>query len=467
MKKILLLSIVILTFCLRLYRINYPLADWHSWRQADTSAVSRNFVKYGFNLLYPKDDDLSDVASGRDNPEGLRLVEFPIYNLIQASAFKFFPIFNLEVWGRLISIVFSCLSAWLIYLIAKKYLNEKTALLAAFFYAVLPFNIFYGRVILPEPMMVAASLAMIYFAEQPLFFIFFAAIAFLLKPFTLIMTIPTAYLVWGKWRFNKSKWLSFLLFCSLALLPFVLWRTWISRYPEGIPQGGWLFNSDGIRLKGAWFYWLFAERLSRIILGYWGLVLLGLGLIVKVSKKEGLFFHSWLAAILIYLVMVATGNVKHDYYQVMAIPIICIFLAKGSYFLLTAPAQYFQKIICHLLFVICLLFTLAFSWYQVRDFFNINNSVMVEAGRAVDQLVPREAKVIAPYSGDTAFLYQTNRRGWPIGISIEKMIKMGAEYYVNFNFGPETDWLMATYCVIEKTSKWVIIDLAKKCEFKS
>jgi hypothetical protein len=313
---------------------------------------------------------------------------------------------------------------------------------------------------------VATSLAMIYFAGQPPLFIFFAALTILLKPFALVFLLPVGYIRWQKWQLDKKKWLSLVFFIGISLIPFLLWRAWISRYPEGIPQGGWLFNSDGIRLKGAWFYWLFAERLGRLILGYWGLILFGLGLMVKVTKKEGLFFHSWLAAILIYLVMVATGNVKHDYYQVMAIPIICIFLAKGSYFLLTAAKEYFDRVICYLLFVICLLFMLAFSWYQVRDFFNINNSVIVEAGRAVDRLVPREAKVIAPYSGDTAFLYQTNRRGWPIGIDIEKMRRMGAQYYVNFNFGPETDWLMAAYCPIKKTPSWVIIDLTRKCEAK-
>jgi hypothetical protein len=102
---------------------------------------------------------------------------------------------------------------------------------------------------------------------------------------------------------------------------------------------------------------------------------------------------------------------------------------------------------------------LAFSWYQVRDYFNINNPVLVEAGRAVDRLTPPAAKVIAPYGGDTAFLYQTNRRGWPVGIEIEKMRNLGAEYYINVNFGPETDWLEATYKVVEKNERWVLINL--------
>ena len=88
----------------------------------------------------------------------------------------------------------------------------------------------------------------------------------------------------------------------------------------------------------------------------------------------------------------------------------------------------------------------------------------MEAGRAVDRLVPKDAKVIAPYGGDTAFLYQTNRQGWPMGIEIEKLIKLGAQYYVNVNFGPETQWVMSLGCVLEKTPNWVVIDLTKNCQ---
>jgi len=32
-------------FIARLYRITNPIADWHAWRQADTSAVSKKFVQ--------------------------------------------------------------------------------------------------------------------------------------------------------------------------------------------------------------------------------------------------------------------------------------------------------------------------------------------------------------------------------------------------------------------------------------
>ena len=465
MKKIILLFLLILAFGLRLYRLDNPIADWHSWRQADTSAVSRNFIKKGFNLVEPRFDDLSNISSGLDNPEGYRFVEFPAYNFFQASAYRFFPYFSLEVWGRLVSIVFSLVSLVFLYLITKKYLDETTALWAAFFFAVLPFNIYYSRTILPEPMMVMTSLGMIYFFSQKkvALAIFFAAVSFLLKPYTLVFILPMIYLVWRQYRFKWRRWIVFSLLVIVSLIPFLVWRWWMKAYPEGIPAYDWLFNKNNIRFKGAFFWWLFGERIAKLILGGWGIFLLGLGLIIKPLKKEGLFFYSWLAAILAYFVIIAGGNIQHDYYQVIAIPIICVFLAKAANFLLTGSKELFSQLSSRLLLVTSIIFMLAFSWYQVRDFFNINNWSIVKAGAAANRLLPDDAKVIAPYGGDTAFLYQTNRQGWPIGFEIEDKIKSGATHYININFDDETNELIKKHCPIEKTSDWVIIDLQTKC----
>ena len=89
---------------------------------------------------------------------------------------------------------------------------------------------------------------------------------------------------------------------------------------------------------------------------------------------------------------------------------------------------------------------------------------MVRTGRAAAEFLPPEAKVIAPYGGDTTFLYQTQRQGWPVGIEIEKMIGEGATHYVNFNFDAEVEWLSGNYCVLQRTPEYIIIDLARKCQ---
>ena len=74
--------------------------------------------------------------------------------------------------------------------------------------------------------------------------------------------------------------------------------------------------------------------------------------------------------------------------------------------------------------------------------------------------MPKDAKVIAPYNGDTAFLYQINRQGWPaMTYDLERMVDLGATHYVSVNFDQTTNELIQKCAVLEKTSRWVIISL--------
>jgi hypothetical protein len=111
-----------------------------------------------------------------------------------------------------------------------------------------------------------------------------------------------------------------------------------------------------------------------------------------------------------------------------------------------------------------LVFSLGFSWYEVRGYYQINHPEIVEAGKRADEILPKEAKVIAPYGGDTAFLYQTNRQGWPvISESLESLVKKGATHLVSVDFDELTLKLMEGCFVLEKSTRWVIIDL-KSCQ---
>jgi hypothetical protein len=236
----------------------------------------------------------------------------------------------------------------------------------------------------------------------------------------------------------------------------------MSLYPEGVPGYSWLFNDKGIRFKGAFFWWIFGERIGKLILGYWGLVPFVLGINARI-KKEGWLFHWWLIGILLYFSVIAGGNVTHDYYQIIAIPIICILLAKGSHFLLSAPKQYLNKCLSLLLFLACTLFMFAFSWYEVRGFFNINHPEIVVAGQRADQILPQGAKVIAPYENDTAFLYQTNRQGWPSVVdSLDHLISLGATHYVAVGFDADTQEAIENFKVLEQTDQYVIVDLTQR-----
>src|SRR5258706_2543609 len=173
MKKleILLLTLLLVgAFVVRLYRFNGPIADWHSWRQADTSAVSRNFVKYGFDLLHPRIDNISNVQTdGKyENPKGYFFAEFPLYNALQAGLFVTFHHFTIEEWGRLVTIFSSLIAMFFLYLLCRKYANKTVGFFTVFFYAFLPFSIYYSRTILPQSSMLASLLGSIYFFDLAL-----------------------------------------------------------------------------------------------------------------------------------------------------------------------------------------------------------------------------------------------------------------------------------------------------------
>lgn len=489
--------IAVLAFSLRYYKIHTPLADWHSWRQADTSAVTRNFVRYGTDPLFPRYDDLSSVASGKPNPEGYRFVEFPLYNIFAVITDKLFPGYSVEYSGRLTSVFASLGSLLFLFLISRKYLGRRIGLLTAFYFSVLPYNIFWSRTILPEPTLVFLTTGLLYFFDkwadtQKWWYwivgLIFASLALLVKFTTIFFSLPLLYLVWRKWgsKMFSSLWLY--LFAFLMLLPFVAWRVHITRFPEGVPAYGWLFNGNGIRFKGAWFWWLFSERIAKLILGGWGIGLLTLGIVTPIKTRLDFvkslvarfkhaplynwFFHWWLLGLLVYLAVFATGNVQHDYYQIILIPILAVFLARGTDALLNHGT--FHPLVAKSFLVVATVFMLMFGWYQVRDLYNINHPEIVEAGRKFDRLVSNtRVKVIAPYGGDTAFLYQTGRRGWPIiEGTIEEMINKGAHYYISTNFDGVTTELIDTarqveigkdpkhsYKIIELTDTFVIIQL--------
>lgn len=489
--KFILLVILALSFSVRLYKIRTPLADWHSWRQADTSSVTRNFVKNGINLLYPTYDDLSNIASGKDNPRGLRMVEFPLYNFAAVFIDKLFVGYNIEVSGRLTSIFASLGSTIFIFLLVRKYRSRHEAVLASLVYTLLPYNIFYTRVILPEPFLVFTSLGMIYFFDilsdrirsgykKNIFSTFklivltvillaFSSSSLLIKPTAAFFFLPVIYLWIRKFKFTLRSAVMLLLFLILSAGPLLWWRKWISQFPEGIPAFTWLLNGDGIRFKGAFFYWLFADRLSKLILGYWMLPLLLLGILAPV-KKEGWLFKIWGISMLLYVTIIATGNIRHDYYQIITIPIIAIFASLGMTFLVKIGREFHSGLKAMTLVLIISVFTFMFGWYQIRDYYNINHPEIVEAGDEVSRKTPNKSLVIAPYNGDTAFLYQTNRAGWPIlEKDIDTMIKKGAHFYVSVNYDDttkkivkealETDPAKKRFKLIDMNEKFVIVQL--------
>lgn len=468
MKKALLILLLILGFLVRFYKIDSPIADWHSWRQSDTAAVTRNFIKEGFNPFYPKGDDMSGIAEHPyPNVGHLRFVEFPVYNI---AVYPFYLLFGVnEISSRLVSVLFSLGSIIFLYFITRKYLGEVSGFLSAFIFAILPYNIFFSRTTLPEPTLVFFSLGMMYFVDRFIgegkFFwwgFIFTATAFLVKPSAVFFALPLVYSVFkkeGRFWPLPSKYLKF---AAVALLPFLLWRLWILQTPEGIPASNWLLNGDGIRFRPAFWWWIVSERIGHEILGVTGAILFFLGLLIR-PKNGNYFFHIWALSFFLYFIIFATGNVRHDYYQVIFVPIASIFVALGLINLIKGISGFIPRFWTLPLALLFLILMVYFSWTQIKELYKINNPPIIEAGKKADQILPKEAVVVAPYNGDSAFLYQINRIGFPVASYplVQLVSDYGVTHYVSVNRDDKTNWVIRHFQVLEDNSKFVIADLTK------
>jgi hypothetical protein len=313
--------------------------------------------------------------------------------------------------------------------------------------------------------------------------ILFTSAAFLLKPYALFFTLPMVVLAYKRWGWKMLLQWQLWVFAVIAVAPLIWWRQWMTQFPEGIPANKWLLNGNGIRFRPSFFRWIGYERLTKLISGYLGILLLALSFVQLQKMKERAFFLSFLVSSILYVCVFATGNVQHDYYQILIMPSIAIFFALGSHFLFNMRLSWVSGVhlrarlrkdtdsskmtkmfsLGKIVLAICLVGMFYLSWNQVKDYFNINNRSIVIAGEAVDRLTPKDAKVIANYTGDTSFLYQTKRKGWPsFQYDMPKMVEIGADYLILVN-PTEPDMVFAKdYKIVEKTKEYVIFNLRVK-----
>lgn len=470
LKLIPLVIIGLIAFLLRLYKIDSPILDWHSFRQADTASVTREYVKNGVDLLQPRYHDLSNIQSGQDNPDGYRMVEFPMINGLLAVILRSNPNLDLVLLSRFASVLASLITLAGIYYLGYTWSGKTVGVIAILVFATLPYAIYYSRVILPEPFLLATSTSAIalfqYWLKTKRWWAYILTflllgLSFLLKPFAVFLApVFIALLIAERNNLKTFNWLA-VVFLSLSIVPVLVWRNWIQNFPTGIPASDWLYNGNGIRFRPAWFRWLIWERVTKLFLGFTSIIFLPLSIIYP-KNKELLVYSSWWGGIVAFMIVFATGNVQHDYYQNLMLPILALSLGRGMTILARIFSKKLLPIFSWVIVIILYLAGVGASWVQVRGFYNVNHWEYQRVGKIADELLPADALVIAPAMGDTMFLYQTNRRGWPIGFDIDQKISAGATHYVTTSKDDEANELKEKYTIIKETDEYLILDLTKQ-----
>lgn len=468
--------ILIVAFIFRLYKINTPLADFHSWRQVDTAAVARNFVRNGFDLFHPKYDDLSNVQSGLDNPQGYRMVEFPIYNAIFAYLYKLMPFFSLEVWGRLTTAIFSLIIIAVLYYFLLKENGRLSAIFGSFIYAVFPFFVFFSRVILPETASMAFLLLSVFFfyfhADQEgkkskpavyfLLSVLFASSALLIKPTILFFLFPIVFLFFRKYKLGFIKRFDFYLYFILVFIPLICWRFYIKNYPEGIPSSDWLFASTNtiqglksILFRPSFFRWIFFERINNIILGGYLTIFMVLGTFIKQRKY---LLISFLISALFYIFVFQGGNLQHEYYQTLILPVLAMMSGIGVNFIFTAKKEFINPVFISFFVFLLVGFSFYFSYSKVIGYYQYSQELVQEAN-IITSLTGVEDKIVTDRTGDTTLLYLADRRGAPaIFKEPVDLVNLGYKYLITSS-DTQVTRMGSDYEVIFKNDKFTLFKL--------
>ena len=144
--------IILLAAAFRLYRLNIPFVDAHSWRQVTNADIARHFSEGVMNPLLPR------VSWGGLN--GIVGMEFPLLQYLTASIWLVTG--ESEAVARLVAAAFSVGAVIAIYFLGTRMFGRPAGRAAAFLLAVSPSAVYFGRSFISDtPMLMFSVLAVL------------------------------------------------------------------------------------------------------------------------------------------------------------------------------------------------------------------------------------------------------------------------------------------------------------------
>jgi hypothetical protein len=415
----LLAAIVVLGFLTRGVSFASPLLDFHSWRQADTAAVSRNFVKDGLNPLRPRVDHIGPGGSS------MVVTGFEMHAWLVALVCSGMAKFEPGV-GRILSSIWFVGSALLVWSLCRRRYGEGAALAGTLAYAFgFPLMFYVERAFMNEALLVLLGFVALHEAQRYVHEERRAALAALaasllliavMKPTFLLVVFPVAGLFAekGGWR-GLLRWEP----AVLAALAGGVCYAWFTNAQASVGDAGVTFGLtdkfiDARVLGSSRYYSLLANRLVKDILGPLGFVALVVGAVAAVRQGRRMEVAG-LAAFVAYLGTVAVGNFAHNYYQLTIMPVAAPTVALGLWTWVArglpdpAPAG---TVALRLLLVTTILagtslvrFAGPYSWFRV-------DWTARHLCDALPRVVGKDEKLVFAGYNSPDILFCADRRGW-------------------------------------------------------
>jgi 4-amino-4-deoxy-L-arabinose transferase-like glycosyltransferase len=424
---------IALALVVRLYKVDSPLIGVHSWRQADTAAMSRNFYTNGFNLFYPQIDWGGAI--------GYCETEFPIYSYIVALFYKILGLH--DSFGRALSIVYFFVSIWFLYRLAEKYFGRNAAFWSGAVYSMLPLNIYYSRTFQPESMLMMCCIIGIYYfdrwidSERSWDLIIsgiFVSLACLIKVLPLIyLGVPLIYLAWN--RFGLKVFAQLSLWIYSIFIAFSVFAWYYHAHNLFIEFGntfGFSANSTNrydYAILLTLSFW--TEIIFRVIFRNFAIFCFPIfiaGLLISRNNNREYVFDYWLIAVALTWILVPVTSVVHEYYQLPFMLPAAVIIGRACDRYLTHWRKAVITCLCLALLTGSILYATGYMSVEQAD-----NSDLIELATQVKANTPRNSLVVASTGGDPTLLYLSDRRGWLANRDAAKEYivtrqKLGARY---------------------------------------
>lgn len=464
-KDILIVGLILLVaFLFRLYRLDIPLADLHSWRQIESIGIAEAYIQGNLKL-----DSLLQLSNTA------HYVEFSLIHILYASLYTIAPFFSLIEWARLTTIFFSLVSIGLIYIICRRETTRTVAIVASSIYAIFPFFVYFSRVILPETPALAfflLSIVCLYgFVDQKILWkrvllvslaVVTFSLAIVIKPPIIIFSIIAMPLFLRKYKLEIIKGYAMYAYYGLSVLPFIVWL-FILNFP--VPENTSLFGriiqpngeSESVFFSLLFVKTVFFDRIGIAMLGIYLLFPFLLGVLIK--NRSGVI-SMLLVASLIYIFVFQGANVQYVYYQTLIMPLIAIGVGLGVQFIFKHEKLFHSRAVL----VPVLLVTLALAWYSsyrtVRDYYSYSTELVRIAG-VVRTLTTENARIVTDQEGDITLLYLADREGTArYDDSLESLKDQGYTHFLT-DKSEQIDSLKQqdTYQVVFENNKFVLFSL--------
>lgn len=441
-------SLLGIGLALRLYGLQSPFLDFHSWRQADTAAIARYFFERDSNILHPQ-------LPYYGPPPNYAELEFALIPWITAWLYG---LSGEQEWvARLVVIAFSMLAPLGIYYIGRLLWNKWTGVATAGVLCLSPFFIYFSRSYQPDvPMLALGTAALAFWFHYVLkgsVLSFFSALtlftlAVLVKPPALLFCFPALGILLDI-RFNKQKrelnkayswWTHWLPAGILFVLPLTIMTLYfrqlrsIAEHPFASSIGGSLIRrlleqgpDEGWALAvfiGLTFFVSSVVLLAPIAIGG-----------VKESRGPWLWTLSlWGFGLTVYLLIAGASILFYlQYYFLPIMPLAALLAARG----LAWSVQNITRIA--ILGAIIPLFLLLIIWlvpaqwrenesWRVEKWYQVDWQIYDRAMAIKTILGPESLVIVAEESPRT--LFYSRRFGWfarPEEINGEFMTKARGE----------------------------------------